>query len=74
MLCIDKTASALRRRKRTAAGEIPDTVYACIAVIHSSRCRKNSFSGRAGKLIRTAESGKAAVERNTPADKPLCCS
>ena len=50
MLCIDKTASALRRRKRTAAGEIPDTVYACIAVIH---CRRRTPPG----VSRVRESG-----------------
>ena len=42
MLCIAKTAScrtlspaAFQLRKLVAAGEIPDTAYACIAVIHS---------------------------------------
>ena len=42
MLCIAKTAScrtfspaAFQLRKLVAVGEIPDTAYACIAIVHS---------------------------------------
>ena len=39
--CRTLSPAAVQLRKLVAAGEIPDTAYACIAVIHSFRIGKN---------------------------------
>ena len=43
--CRTISPAAVQLRKLVAAGEIPDTAYACIAVIHFGDCRGYGETG-----------------------------
>ena len=77
MLCIAScrtlSPAAVQLRKLVAAGEIPDTAYACIAVIDFLVILENSggeYSGR-GKTTQDCAVQEAVFIRHGR-DHPLC--